>query len=355
MLLNFQSYTMRHWLKLQLRDYMKEVAESELASSWQKQLATAVSSYSELMTTLQLDHRQSDAVAAAGNDFALRVPRAFVKKMQPANRRDPLLLQVVPDAAEMIVTPGYSKDPLQEATSMPAPGLLHKYQGRVLLTLVGACAVNCRYCFRRHYPYSDRIPNQDFKAALDYIAADKSIREVILSGGDPLLLKDAQLQKLFDKIASIEHIKVLRIHSRMPVVLPARVDASFINLMSSNAHLKKVLVLHANHPNEIDADFAVRMRALADAGVQLLNQAVLLQSVNDNAQVLHDLSWSLFSAGVLPYYLHQMDAVVGAAHFNVPLAKARVIYKKLQAMLPGYLCPRWVVETPGAANKELCD
>jgi L-lysine 2,3-aminomutase len=322
---------------------------------WQDQLSGAISSIAELAEVLQLDIADLPGASAAVSQFPLRVPRAFVDKMQAGNPQDPLLLQVLPQASELDVSVGYSADPLHEATSMPVPGLLHKYQGRVLLTVVGACAVNCRYCFRRHYPYSERIPAQGFSAALDYIAADNSIKEVILSGGDPLLLKDAQLGALLQSIAAISHVQAIRIHTRTPVVMPARIDESFINLMRSIQRVHKVVVLHANHPCEIDTNLAAAVQSLRSADVTVLNQSVLLRGVNDNAGVLQDLSWRLFSAGVLPYYLHQMDKVAGAEHFAVPLVQARNIYRELQATLPGYLCPRWVVETPGAANKELCN
>ena len=333
---------------------MQAIARKTTRAIWQQELAQAIKSLPELLDILSL--QPSDFRWALDHKpvFPLRVPLSFVGKMQPNNPHDPLLLQVLPQMQETNILPGYSADPLEETDTMPVPGLLHKYKGRVLLTLIGACAVNCRYCFRRHYPYSERIPKQDFTAALEYISKDKTIQEVILSGGDPLLLKDSSLAKLFSELEKIEHVQILRIHTRTPVVLPSRIDGSFVALMRSVPRLKKVMVLHCNHPREVDAVLASALQPLLQAGVTLFNQSVLLRGVNAAVDVLAQLSERLFKAGVLPYYLHQMDKVAGAGHFNVPVGEARKIYAALQAELPGYLCPRWVVETPGAANKQQC-
>ena len=318
---------------------------------WQKKLAQGFSSAAELLKFLQLPVTLADDLAQ--KQFKTRVPRGFAARMQPGNRYDPLLLQVLPVSDELNITDGFISDPLVEAAVIPLSGLIHKYHGRVLLTVAGACAVNCRYCFRRHFPYQENNPGRGgWQQALDYISNDSCIHEVILSGGDPLLAKDNVLAALFTQLAEIPHLHTLRIHTRIPIVLPERINESFINLMTVN-RLHKVVVLHSNHPQELDANVSEACAALRAAGCHLLNQSVLLAGINDNVTILAALSERLFACGVLPYYLHLLDKVQGAAHFDVPLNDAVAIFRQLQGLLPGYLVPRLAREDAGKQSKTL--
>jgi EF-P beta-lysylation protein EpmB len=282
----------------------------------------------------------------------LRVPRAFIARMRRGDPRDPLLLQVLAEPRELLPAQGYVADPLAEAGARDAPGLLRKYAGRALLITTGACAVHCRYCFRRHYDYG---ADQDgeaprWQAALAAVAADSSIEELILSGGDPLSLANARLSQLIGRIAAMPQVRRLRIHTRTPIVLPARVDAGLLAVLAPWRE-RLVIVVHANHPAELDADASAALRQLAGCSAALLNQSVLLAGVNDNAATLAGLSQRLFAAGTLPYYLHQLDPVAGAAHFAVTDARAMQLHRELIARLPGYLVPRLVREVPGAPGK----
>jgi EF-P beta-lysylation protein EpmB len=271
--------------------------------------------------------------------------------MHRGDSRDPLLLQVLPVQQEAQETTGFLRDPLEELDSMPVPGLLHKYQGRALLTVTGACAVHCRYCFRRHFPYAEANPvTGHWPQSIEYIRQHPDITEVILSGGDPLTLSDDRLQSLADQLATIDHLRTLRIHSRLPVVLPERVDENLLSWLAAQ-RLKVVMVIHCNHPNEIDTGVIGAMDRLRRAGVVLLNQSVLLRNINDEAATLISLSERLFAAGVLPYYLHQLDRVQGAAHFEVSARTARKLMNEVSASLPGYLVPRLVQEIPGMPGK----
>lgn len=328
--------------------------QPEHAPAWRRELADAITRPAELLALLGLP-AEPGAEAAAGL-FGLRVPRGFAARMRPGDRDDPLLLQVLPRAAEYAAAPAdYSPDPLGEAAAMTVPGLLHKYRGRVLLTLTGACGIHCRYCFRRHYPYAEANPGgSHWPATLDHIAADTDITEVILSGGDPLSLSDARLAALCADLAAIPHLRRLRLHSRLPVVLPARITPGLLETLGGS-RLRAVLVVHANHPNEIDAAVRDALRRTAAAGVPVLNQAVLLRGVNDRADTLCALSEALFEAGALPYYLHQLDRVLGAAHFEVSDTEAIALAAELRTRLPGYLVPRLVRETAGAPAKTPLD
>lgn len=284
---------------------------------WLTQLADVVTSPDELLHLLNVD---ADANLLAGRDakrlFALRVPRAFIARMEPGNPNDPLLRQVLTSQEEFTNVPGFSTDPLEEQHSV-VPGLLHKYSNRALLLVKGGCAVNCRYCFRRHFPYAENQGNKrNWQMALEYIAAHPRLDEIIFSGGDPLMAKDHELDWLLTQLEAIPHIKRLRIHSRLPVVIPARITDTLVARISASS-LQVLLVNHVNHANEIDAAFRSSMKKLRMAGVTLLNQSVLLHGVNDNAHTLADLSNALFDAGVMPYYLHVLDKVQGAAHFMV--------------------------------------
>jgi EF-P beta-lysylation protein EpmB len=303
----------------------------------------------ELLALLGLPD-EPDAEHGA-RQFALRVPRGFVARMRPGDRRDPLLLQVLPDHRETGEVPGYGPDPLGEAAAMATPGLLHKYQGRVLLTLTGACGIHCRYCFRRHYPYAEANPaGSHWAEACAYIAGHTDIHEVILSGGDPLSLSDARLAGLYAELAAIPHLQRLRLHSRLPVVLPERITDGLLDALTGT-RLDPVLVVHANHANEIDAEVRAALRRVVAAGIPVLNQSVLLRGVNDSAERLCALSEALFAAGALPYYLHQLDAVQGAAHFAVDDATAGALLAEVRNRLPGYLVPRLVRERAGEPAK----
>jgi EF-P beta-lysylation protein EpmB len=319
--------------------------------AWQTALGQAISDPAELLNILELDASLLDAAKSAANIFPLKVPRGFVARMQKGNINDPLLKQILPLGAELIETPGFNKDPLQEANVNPIPGLLHKYKGRVLLTFVGTCGINCRYCFRRHFPYGENNPGTEgWERALQYIAEDKTIDEVILSGGDPLVANDKTLRGFSEKLNAIPHIKRLRIHSRMPIVLPERISPEFIQWLRELKQ-KPVLVMHCNHPQEINHAVRDAMRALTEAGVVLLNQAVLLKGVNDNAETLIALSETLFAAGIQPYYLHLLDKVQGSAHFDLAVQRAQTLHWELSQRLSGYLVPKLVYEKAGAPAK----
>lgn len=319
--------------------------------SWQQSLKNMITDPAELLDCLGLSPALLPAASQSSRDFQCRVTREFVARMRPGDLQDPLLRQVLPVGEELLESAEFLLDPLQEVQANPVKGLLHKYHGRVLLTVVGACAINCRYCFRRHFPYAENNPGrQGWDEVLDYIRADASISEVIYSGGDPLLLTDDSLRELTSRIATIEHVNTLRIHSRLPIVLPQRIDAEFLSWFTGT-RLQPVMVVHCNHAQEIDEDVFRAMRRLRDAGVMVFNQAVLLRGVNDSVQVLSDLSRALFKAGVVPYYLHVLDKVKGAQHFDVPLEKAQKLMEMLLEILPGYLVPKLVQEVPGAKSK----
>jgi len=323
-------------------------------SDWQKELANAYTDPQELLQDLGFDpiHFQQDIKAR--KLFPLRVPRPFVARIQTGNLDDPLLKQVLTLSQEFEETPGFSEDPLLEQASA-VPGLLHKYQSRVLMIVRGGCAVNCRYCFRRHFPYADNSVNkQGWQKALNYIAADQKINEVIYSGGDPLMAKDDFLQWLTNEIAAIPHIERLRIHTRLPVVLPQRITDELIQWFTQS-RLKPVMVVHINHANEIDHELTTALNKLHQAGVTLLNQAVLLAGVNDSANAQVELGEALFSAKVLPYYLHTLDKVKGAAHFDVTDDKARSIMAEVIKRLPGYLVPKLVREIGNQPGKTPID
>ena len=292
---------------------------------------------------------------AAARDFPLRVPRGFVARMRRGDPADPLLLQVLPTAAELVAAPGYTADPLVEvdesAAASPVPGVLHKYRGRALLLVTGACGVHCRYCFRRHFPYGEHAPRGDgWERALEWLAANPAVEEVILSGGDPLAVSDEKLAWLVEALDAIPHLRRLRVHTRMPVVLPERVDDALVAWLGGS-RLSTVVVLHANHAQEIDGTVSAAIARLRAAGAAVLNQAVLLAGVNDSVAAQCELSRALFDAGALPYYLHLLDRVAGAAHFEVPEARARELLHGVMAELPGYLVPRLVREVPGAPFK----
>ena len=319
--------------------------------TWQKILAQGFRSVNELLEFLSLPTELGNL--AAEKQFKTRVPRGFADRMEKKNPQDPLLLQVLAVNDELIVPNNYEADPLAEAAANPLQGLLHKYHGRVLLTLTGSCAIHCRYCFRRHFPYQDNNPGRKgWQPVLDYIAKDESISEVILSGGDPLLATDAFLSEFINQLDKISHVRTLRFHTRIPIVLPERINKSLSTLLLTT-RLRKVIVLHCNHGQELNAQVEKVCKRLARAGCYLLNQTVLLKGVNDNAKVLANLSERLFDCKVLPYYLHVLDKVAGAAHFDLPEQSALTIHQQLQSILPGYLVPRLAREVPDRAHKIL--
>lgn len=317
--------------------------------AWQTALARGITSVEALLVRLDITPQPPlPAMAAA---FPLRVPRSFLDRMEPGNIDDPLLRQVLPVAAENNGHPDYSCDPLGERHAMAAPGVLHKYPGRALLTLTGACAVHCRYCFRRHFPYGEANPlGSGRDEAIDYLRSHPDIGELILSGGDPLSLPDSRLSALADQLAGIPHLHTLRIHTRLPIVLPERVDDLLLDWLSKFPQ-RVVMVLHCNHPNEIDITVKTAMQSLHQAGAMLLNQSVLLHKINDDADTLVRLSEELLAAGILPYYLHQLDRVQGAAHFAVEDTDARALMDAIHSRLPGYLVPRLVRELPDYPGK----
>ncbi|WP_290796684.1 EF-P beta-lysylation protein EpmB [Halomonas sp.] len=319
--------------------------------AWQAQLAGAIRDPAELCRRLGLNEAWRPGAEAGHALFEVRVPEAFLSRMRPNDPADPLLRQVLPLGEEALPTPGYVNDPLEEAAHTPARGLIHKYAGRVLLITSPACAVNCRYCFRRHFPYGDNSPSRaQWEATLDHLRSDPTIVEAILSGGDPLAASDRQLAWLVERLGAIPHLKRLRIHTRLPVVIPDRVDDALLEWLGAT-RLQTVVVLHINHANEIDDAVADACERLKAAGVTLLNQSVLLRGVNDRVDALAALSERLFEAGVLPYYLHVLDPVAGAAHFDVPDEEARGLVAGLRDMLPGFLVPKLVREIPGGASK----
>ncbi len=324
--------------------------------SWQAELARGLRDPAELLAALGLTAAECGLGAAAmARDgtaaFPLRVPLGFVARMRPHDPLDPLLLQVLPSPAEGLSAPGFGADPVGDLASARSPGLLQKYAGRALLITTGACAIHCRYCFRRDYPYAEQsAAASQLESSLKVIGADNSLEEVILSGGDPLVLGEKRLEDLLQAIDKLAHVKRIRLHSRVPVVLPERVDSRLLTLLGS-LRSQVIIVIHANHPQEIDAQVATALRALAAVTSPVLNQSVLLRGINDSAGILVELSRALFGAGVLPYYLHQLDPVAGTAHFAVPDSTAVTLITEVMAQLPGYLVPRLVRETAGKPAK----
>jgi len=322
-------------------------------SNWENQYASGFRQPAELLAYLQLEQHQLVAHIDANNPFAMRVPLAFAQRMQPGNPADPLLLQVLPTQQENTVQIGFSADPLAENAARLGSGVIKKYQGRALIITTGACAVHCRYCFRRSFPYAAAALNNDQLLALyGELAAMPDLEEVILSGGDPLSLSDARLAVLLERLAQLKQLQRLRIHTRLPVVLPDRITTRLLDLLK-NFPQPVVVVLHANHANELDASLAHVTSQLRAAGVMLLNQTVLLRGINDNIESLVALSQRSAAIGVLPYYLHQLDKVAGAAHFAVEDSVALALHSQLRQKLSGYLVPRLVREVPGAPAKEL--
>jgi len=320
--------------------------------TWQKELANAVKNPQQLLQILEIEQETARISELAKKQFPMLVPMPFVKKMQKGNINDPLLKQVLPIHDEELQLPGYSTDPLVEQNNQHK-GLLHKYKSRVLIILKSGCAVNCRYCFRRHFPYADNSVNKSqLNNIVSYIQEHSNVNEVILSGGDPLMTKDKQLAELLDQLEALPQLTRLRIHTRLPVVIPSRITESLAQRLKQS-RLKIIMVLHINHAQEIDKPFAEAMERCHEAGIQLLNQSVLLKDVNDDVDALVALSEALFSVNILPYYLFLLDKVEGAAHFDLEQKKAQQLHKQIQAELPGYLVPRLSREIAGEQSKTL--
>jgi EF-P beta-lysylation protein EpmB len=331
----------------------RQSVASRPEAAWQRELAQAICDPLELCRMLGLDPELALGARAAVSHFPLRVPRGFIRRMRCGDPTDPLLRQVLPLASELASTPGFDADPLQERTAMRAAGLLQKYHGRALLITTEACAVHCRYCFRREFPYREAQGDAGrWREAIDALANDDSIGELILSGGDPLSLGNDRLRRLTEDLRPIRHLRRLRLHTRTPIVLPERVDDGLTAWLRA-LPWPCVIVLHCNHANEIDASVREATALLRSTGATLLNQSVLLAGINDSAEALCALSEALWSAGVLPYYLHLLDRVRGIAHFEVEESQARELMSRASAQLPGYLVPRLVREVPGAPSKSV--
>lgn len=317
---------------------------------WKEQMKGAIRDPRELARRLDLPTPSEQQIQAC-KQFGLFVPESFLNRMCPGDSQDPLLLQVLPKPEEVQILDGFSADPLEESQAKRTNGLLQKYHGRVLLIANSVCAVNCRYCFRRHFPY-EQTPHADaqWNEAIQEIADDASIREVIFSGGDPLTLVDSKLKDILEKIDQIDHVSRIRFHTRLPVVIPERITSELTQLFESVSS-NVIVVIHSNHPKELDDQVGDVLQKLREAGCQLLNQSVLLRNVNDDSETLIELSNRLIDLGVIPYYLHQLDRVQGAGHFETEIAQGKRLIAKMRSQLPGYAVPRYVCEEPGKPNK----
>jgi len=318
--------------------------------TWQQELAEGFNNINEICEYLNITQLSKNFIEANSN-FPLRVPRGFVDRMEKNNINDPLLKQILPIKSESLETLGFTYDPVGDIESIAETGIIHKYHGRVLVITTGSCAINCRYCFRRNFPYDDyQLTTTKHLKAINYIESHQDISEVILSGGDPLLLSDQKLMGLIYKLESIPHIKRIRIHSRIPIVLPARITAKLCDELSA---IKKdlILVVHSNHANELNQQVKLACERLKNANITLLNQAVLLKGINDSADQLCVLHEKLFTFHIMPYYLHLLDKAVGTAHFEVSQNNGIHLMNQIKKVLPGYLVPKLVREQAGAANK----
>jgi len=328
---------------------LRIVAEDD----WQADLRDSIRSVSALLDAVGVSANDLPAREQAALDFPIRVPRPFVARMAIGDPRDPLLRQVITDKAETLAIEGFIEDPLEEANANPLPGLIHKYQSRVLLMPTAACAVHCRYCFRRHFPYADnRLDGTALANIVTYIEQNPAVNEVILSGGDPLIVDDNALDKLISALEAVPQLKRLRIHTRLPVVIPARLTTALAQRLQTST-LNIAMVIHCNHAAELDDALVKRLRQWRNRGITLLNQSVLLAGVNDCAEVLIQLSERLDDAGVMPYYLHLTDPVAGTAHFHTDDTQALALHRAMRTVLPGYLVPRLVREIAGETSKRL--
>ncbi|MGO2013035.1 MAG: EF-P beta-lysylation protein EpmB [Pseudoalteromonas sp.] len=328
--------------------------EANLHKNWQKELSNVITCPKILLEMVGLSSQVHENDIKARSLFPVRVPVPFIKKMRYGDANDPLLLQVMPRHQEFIEKHGFNKDPLEEQSNNQ-PGLLHKYKSRVLVMFKTGCAVNCRYCFRRHFPYQEnQLNKRSLLDALEYIKSDSNINEVILSGGDPLMAKDDAVSWFMDELEQLPQIKRMRIHSRLPVVIPARITDELCARFAKSP-LKIVFTNHINHANEIDNDFKAAMQKLKQAGVTLLNQAVILKDVNDSSDAQIALSEALFDADILPYYLFLLDKVAGASHFDIDEQQAREIMAEMLSALPGFLVPKLAREIGGQPSKTPID
>ncbi len=320
--------------------------------NWQRELKDSFRKVDELLNFLTIDPKSLIREVDSKSTFNFLVPRHFASLMQQGNIDDPLLKQVLPLKRENVSQPlHFVNDPLQESDTNTQSGLIHKYHGRVLLLVSGHCAINCRYCFRRHFPYdSNQLSKHQWLHLLQQIANDTSISEIILSGGDPLIASDQFLKWLIEQIASMPGIQRLRIHSRLPVVMPNRITEEAIHWMAHN-NLITTLVLHTNHPNEISNELSTKIQLLNQNNVKTFNQGVLLRGINDDVQTLETLSVKLYQAGIIPYYMFQLDPVTSTAHFEIPERQIKLLQQQLWARLPGYLMPRFSVELPNQPGK----
>jgi len=322
--------------------------------SWQTELAQAISDPAALLAAVKLPESLLESALAASRNFPLRVTQHYLKLIEPGNPRDPLLRQILPLAEELIETPGYVTDPVGDQHADLGYGLLQKYHGRALLVTTGACAIHCRYCFRRAFPYAQEAATRHWDAIPQKLLAMPHVTEVILSGGDPLTLSDQRLTQLLEKLEHIPHLRRLRIHSRLPSVLPSRITPQLTDMLQ-RTRLHTSLVLHCNHPRELAPALQIPLGVLQQAGVTLLNQSVLLRGVNDSVGDLVELSERLYEYGVLPYYLHMLDPVAGSAHFAMPDRQAQALHRELRNQLPGYLVPRLVREITSRPSKTPMD
>lgn len=333
------------------------ITHSTTQSPWQQELASAFRNIGQLLDYLELENNDTNlwhVSDKAGLDFSFLVTRSFAERMRKGDPNDPLLLQVLPTASELITSQGYTENPVGDLEALVAPGLIHKYHGRVLLITTGACPIHCRYCFRRNFPYQHNQSSlRHQRQTLDYIRQHPEITEVILSGGDPLIFTNHRLSQIISELETIPNLKRLRIHSRVPITLPSRIDGELIQLFEQT-RLQTIVVTHINHANELDSEAVTEsLKELALARVRLLNQSVLLHRINDSVQILADLSEALFDVGIQPYYLHLLDKVSGASHFEISESEALTIYHSMQKQLPGYLVPRLVREVQGMQSKTL--
>lgn len=322
-------------------------------TTWQQLLSHTINDSQQLIDLLGLPQDYLEGANTGAAEFSLKAPLPYLRKIKKGDINDPLLRQILPLEAETDKISGYVTDPLAEMNANHRDGLIHKYKGRVLIILTGACAINCRYCFRRHFPYQEnRLGPAQWQQVLEYLSNDDSISEVIFSGGDPLATSDERLQRMITDLESIPHLKRLRIHTRLPIVIPQRITNAFTAILQQS-RFDTVMVLHANHPNEIDREISHIVSRLKAANVTVLNQSVLLKGVNDCVETLRELSEKLFHSGVLPYYLFTLDPVQGAAHFNVSDKQALKLFTELQTLLPGYLVPKLAREIPDRPSKTL--
>jgi EF-P beta-lysylation protein EpmB len=325
----------------------------EPSFSWQEAIKHAIRDSQRLCNILKLDNDLVRLSSSAAASFPVFAPREYIRRMQPGDPHDPLLQQVLATTDEDHSPSGFADDPVGDAEATLSPGLIRKYRSRALLITTGACAIHCRYCFRRHFPYQSAPKSvDDWQPALEEIASDPQIDEVILSGGDPLTVVDDTLAGLAARISQIDHVKRLRIHTRLPVVIPQRVNSDLLTWLRGT-RLATIMVVHANHPNEIDEEVADSLTRLVDAGLPVLNQSVLLRGVNDDVDALVQLSRRLVNLRVMPYYLHQLDRVRGAAHFEVSIERGLELVEEMRKQLPGYAVPRFVQEIAGEESKTL--